>query len=89
MTRDYTKVDSRLGTKEDLKAVVDACHEAGIRVLFDAVLNHVGRGFWAFQDVLEKHQQSPTPDGSISTGTATLPIMTDSPTRPGQASPSS
>lgn len=58
-TRDYTKVDSRLGTKEDLKAVVDACHEAGIRVLFDAVLNHVGRGFWAFQDVLEKHQQSP------------------------------
>lgn len=58
-TRDYTKVDSRLGTKEDLKKVVDACHEAGIRVLFDAVLNHVGRGFWAFQDVLEKHQQSP------------------------------
>lgn len=58
-TRDYTKVDSRLGTADDLKAVVDACHKAGIRVLFDAVLNHVGRGFWAFQDVLEKHQQSP------------------------------
>lgn len=57
-TRDYTKVDSRLGTNEDLKTVVDAFHEAGIRVLFDGVFNHVGRGFWAFQDVLEHKGES-------------------------------
>ena len=39
-TRDYTKVDARLGTSDDLRAVVDAFHAAGIRVLFDGVFNH-------------------------------------------------
>ncbi len=58
-TRDYTKVDCRLGTNEDLRAVVDACHAAGIKVLLDGVFNHVGRGFWAFQDVLRRRGESP------------------------------
>lgn len=57
-TRDYKKVDVRLGTNEDLKKVIDAMHEAGIRVILDGVFNHVGRGFWAFQDVLEKRWDS-------------------------------
>lgn len=57
-TRDYTRVDCRLGNDDDLRAVVDACHDAGIRVLLDAVFNHVGRGFWAFQDVLAHRQDS-------------------------------
>ena len=61
-TRDYRKVDCRLGTNEDLKTVCDALHAKGIRVLFDAVLNHVGRGFWAFRDVLEKRWDSPYKD---------------------------
>lgn len=58
-TTDYNQVDRRLGTKEDLRYVVDACHEAGIHVLMDTVFNHVGRSFWAFQDVLEHHGASP------------------------------
>jgi len=49
-TIDYTKVDRRLGTNDDLRYVVDACHEAGIKVLLDGVFNHVGRSFWAFED---------------------------------------
>ena len=49
--RDLRVVDERLGTNSDLKEVVDALHDAGIRVLLDAVFNHVGRGFFAFQDV--------------------------------------
>lgn len=57
-TRDYTQVDRRLGTTEDLRAVIDAFHAEGIRVLFDGVFNHVGRGFWAFQDVVEHKQAS-------------------------------
>ena len=58
-TTDYTRVDCRLGTNDDLRRVVDACHEAGIRVLLDGVFNHVGRSFWAFKDVQEKRQASP------------------------------
>ncbi len=50
-TRDYFTVDRRLGTNDDLKALCAALHAAGIRVIFDAVFNHVGRGFWAFRDV--------------------------------------
>ena len=57
-TRDFFAVDCRLGTKEDLKQVCDALHAKGIRVMFDAVLNHVGRGFWAFQDVRENKWDS-------------------------------
>ena len=50
-TIDYTKIDRRLGTNEDFKAVCDALHENGIRVVLDGVFNHVGRDFEAFKDV--------------------------------------
>ena len=39
--------------------MVDALHEAGIKVILDGVFNHVGRGFWAFEDVLKNRENSP------------------------------
>lgn len=57
-TKDYKVIDQRLGTNEDFKEVCDALHEEGIKVILDGVFNHVGREFWAFQDVLEKRQDS-------------------------------
>ncbi len=57
-TRDYSRIDTRLGTNEDFKKVVDALHEEGIKVVLDGVFNHVGRGFWAFKDVQEKKWDS-------------------------------
>ena len=61
-TRDYRRVDTRLGTNGDLKELVAALHERGIRVVLDGVFNHVGRGFWAFRDVQEKKWDSPYRD---------------------------
>ena len=61
-TRDYHKIDCRLGTNEDFKEVCRNLHDNGIRVILDGVFNHVGRGFWAFQDVLEKRWDSPYKD---------------------------
>ncbi|WP_343274577.1 alpha-amylase family glycosyl hydrolase, partial [Ligaoa zhengdingensis] len=57
-TRDYTKIDARLGTNEDFASVCKTLHGAGVRVVLDGVFNHVGRGFWAFQDVLRNREGS-------------------------------
>lgn len=57
-TRDYRVIDSRLGTNADFTKVSKALHNAGIRVVLDGVFNHVGRGFWAFQDLLRNREQS-------------------------------
>ena len=61
-TTDYRKVDSRLGTNEDLKNFVAQCHSQGIRVILDGVLNHVGRDFFAFQDLKRNRENSPYRD---------------------------
>lgn len=57
-TRDYRKIDVRLGTNEDFREVCDALHAADIRVVIDGVFNHVGRGFFAFRDVQQNREHS-------------------------------
>ena len=61
-TTDYKKLDSRLGTNDDLKAFVKECHRQGIRVIFDGVFNHTGRDFFAFKDIQKNREQSPYKD---------------------------
>ena len=41
-TRDYNRLDPRLGTNEDLAQVCRAFHDAGLRVMLDGVFNHTG-----------------------------------------------
>ncbi len=57
-TADYSRLDVRLGTNEDLQNVCEALHANGIRVIFDGVFNHVGRDFFAFRDVQENRYDS-------------------------------
>jgi alpha-amylase len=58
-TRDWTAVDPSLGTEDELRAVVDAAHSRGIRVLMDAVINHTGPATAA---------DPPWPDDWVRTG---------------------
>lgn len=61
-TRDYQKIDTRLGTNEDFKKVCEELHKNDIKIIVDGVFNHVGRGFFGFRDVLEKRWDSPYKD---------------------------
>lgn len=56
--RDYRSIDVRLGANDDFKEVCTALHKAGIRVVLDGVFNHAGRGFFAFQDVVQNRENS-------------------------------
>ena len=57
-TTDYKKLDTRLGTNEDLTNFVKECHKQGIRVVLDGVFNHTGRDFFAFKDIRENRELS-------------------------------
>ncbi len=61
-TRDYTKIDCRLGSNADFASVCQSLHKNGIKVVLDGVFNHVGRGFFAFEDVLKNKWNSPYKD---------------------------
>ena len=61
-TRDFRKIDCRLGTNEDFKEVCEKLHDNNVKIMLDGVFNHVGRGFWAFKDVQEKKWDSPYKD---------------------------
>jgi len=53
-TIDYFRIDPRLGDLETFRVLLDEAHRRGIRVILDAVFNHTGTGFFAFQDVVER-----------------------------------
>ncbi|NMB89471.1 MAG: alpha-amylase [Chloroflexi bacterium] len=58
-TRDYYTVDRRLGDRQTLSRLSAELHRRGIRLILDAVFNHTGRDFWAFQDILARGPDSP------------------------------
>lgn len=61
-TADYRVIDRRLGTNRDFFEVCQELHRRGIKVILDGVFNHVGRDFWAFNDVKQHRWDSPYKD---------------------------
>jgi cyclomaltodextrinase / maltogenic alpha-amylase / neopullulanase len=57
-TIDYFEIDPWFGSKEDLKTLVSEAHARGIKLMLDAVFNHTGRHFFAFEDVLKHKEKS-------------------------------
>lgn len=57
-TQDYFEIDPHFGTKEDFKLLVEKAHAAGIRIMLDAVFNHIGDQSPQWQDVIANGRQS-------------------------------
>ena len=50
---DYYAVNSYFGTEEDLTSLINACHERNMKIIFDFVPNHTGKGNAWFTDSCE------------------------------------
>lgn len=57
-THDYFNVDPMLGGNSALKALLDAAHRRGMKVVLDGVFNHCSRGFFQFNDICENGSAS-------------------------------
>ena len=57
-TQDYFTVDEHFGDKETLKELVSKAHELGMKVMLDAVFNHIGSKHPFWQDVLKNQEKS-------------------------------
>ena len=58
-TTDYLQIDPKLGSMEDFRDLSLVAHQNNVRVVLDGVFNHCGRGFFAFNDILENQEHSP------------------------------
>lgn len=51
---DHYRVDRRFGSNDLLRELVQKCHQRGIKVVRDVVLNHIGSEHWWMQDLPSK-----------------------------------
>ena len=57
-TIDYFKVDPALGGNEVFKKLVSEAHKRGMKIMLDAVFNHIGYFSPKWQDVLKNNEKS-------------------------------
>lgn len=57
-TIDYYEIDPDFGDKKLFKKLVDEAHKRGIRIMLDAVFNHMGDYSPQWQDVIKNGEQS-------------------------------
>ena len=61
-TTDYFEIDRHFGDKEVFRNLVDEAHKRGIKIMLDAVFNHIGYQSAQWQDVLKNGENSPYKD---------------------------
>ncbi|WP_161979357.1 glycoside hydrolase family 13 protein [Streptococcus sp. S784/96/1] len=57
-TVNYYEIDKHFGDKELFKKLVEEAHRRGMKIMLDAVFNHIGDNSPQWQDVLEKGEKS-------------------------------
>ncbi|MCD7859772.1 MAG: hypothetical protein LUH51_06320 [Firmicutes bacterium] len=53
---DYYTIDPDFGTMDDLVELLELCHERGVKVILDLVINHTGKGNEMFEAFVKAHQ---------------------------------
>jgi len=48
---DFYKIDPRFGTNEDYRKLSQQCHNSGLKLIMDVVLNHCGLKHWWMNDL--------------------------------------
>ena len=59
---DYYEIDPEFGTMEDLKDLIEICHERDVKLILDLVINHTGRANPWFQSFVAAHRQDDKED---------------------------
>ena len=57
-TTDYFEIDRHFGDKETFRQLVEQAHQRGMKVMLDAVFNHIGDQSPQWQDVLKHGENS-------------------------------
>ncbi|MFO6498114.1 MULTISPECIES: glycoside hydrolase family 13 protein [Bacillus] len=57
-TLDYYTIDPHFGDAELFRTLVDGLHQRGMKIMLDAVFNHIGSASMQWQDVLKNGEQS-------------------------------
>ena len=58
--QDFLDVDPRFGSRGDLVALVDAAHDAGLRIIIDVIFNHTGNN-WVYEADVDQPPYRPWP----------------------------
>src|SRR5699024_3827793 len=64
----YYTIDEMFGSKEDFAVLVKQAHKRGIRIVMDAVFNHVSDRCAQFQDVIKNGKESKYYDWFVING---------------------
>ncbi len=48
---DFYRIDTRLGTLQEYKRLIEKCHQNGLKMVQDMVANHIGTGHWWMADL--------------------------------------
>ncbi len=62
-----SRIDDRMGTEEDLKALIELAHEKGMNILLDYVANHVHQEHPVMEQYPEWKTDLYLPDGTMNT----------------------
>lgn len=59
-TMDYYAIDHRFGTEADLRELIELCHQRGVKIILDLVINHTSKHHPWFGQFCQAHQNGDT-----------------------------